>query len=77
MCTAKNAAKIPALRHNPAVALTIDTEEHPPRILLIRGQAELDVAADERQRVGASPPARLIGVAELKGRRQMPLLVAI
>ena len=50
MCTAKNAAKIPALRHNPAVALTIDTEEHPPRILLIRGQAELDVAADERQR---------------------------
>jgi hypothetical protein len=43
MCTAKNAAKIPALRHNPAVALTIDTEVHPPRILLIRGQAELDV----------------------------------
>jgi hypothetical protein len=43
MCTAKNAAKVPALRHNPAVALTIDTEEHPPRILLIRGRAELDV----------------------------------
>jgi hypothetical protein len=43
MCTAKNAAKVQALRHNPAVALTIDTEEHPPRILLIRGRAELDV----------------------------------
>jgi hypothetical protein len=43
MCTAKNAPKLPALRHNPAVALTIDTELHPPRILLIRGQAELDV----------------------------------
>jgi hypothetical protein len=43
MCTAKNAAKVPALRHNPAVALTIDTEVHPPRILLIRGRAELDV----------------------------------
>jgi hypothetical protein len=43
MCTAKNAAKVLALRHNPAVALTIDTEQHPPRILLIRGQAELDV----------------------------------
>lgn len=27
---------------NPAVALTIDTEVHPPKILLIRGQAELD-----------------------------------
>jgi general stress protein 26 len=43
MCTAKNAAKVLALRHNPAVALTIDTEVHPPRILLIRGRAELDV----------------------------------
>ena len=42
-CTAKNAAKVPALRHNPAVALTIDTEVHPPHILLIRGRAELDV----------------------------------
>ena len=43
MCTAKNAPKVRSLRHNPAVALTIDTEVHPPRILLIRGQAELDV----------------------------------
>jgi hypothetical protein len=43
MCTAKNAAKLASLRHNPAVALTIDTEVHPPKILLIRGQAELDV----------------------------------
>ena len=43
MCTATNAAKVAALRHNPAVALTIDTEVHPPKILLIRGQAELDV----------------------------------
>jgi hypothetical protein len=43
MCTAKNAAKVQALRHNPAVALTIDTEVHPPKTLLIRGRAELDV----------------------------------
>jgi hypothetical protein len=43
MCTSKNAAKLPALRDNPAVALTIDTEVHPPKILLIRGRAELDV----------------------------------
>ena len=33
---------VQALRPNPAVALTIDTEVHPPRILLIRGRAELD-----------------------------------
>jgi hypothetical protein len=43
MCTAKNAAKVSALRHNPAVALTVDTEVHPPKILLLRGRAELDV----------------------------------
>ena len=43
ICTAKNAPKLPSLRRNPAVALTIDTEVHPPTILLIRGRAELDV----------------------------------
>ncbi|MEU0206291.1 pyridoxamine 5'-phosphate oxidase family protein [Streptomyces canus] len=42
MCTTKNAPKLPALLSNPAVALTIDTEVHPPKILLIRGRAELD-----------------------------------
>jgi hypothetical protein len=43
LCTTKNAPKLPSLRANPAVALTIDTEVHPPKILLIRGRAELDV----------------------------------
>ena len=43
VCTSTNAPKLPSLRHNPAVALTIDTEVHPPQILLIRGRAELDV----------------------------------
>ncbi|MFI1395919.1 pyridoxamine 5'-phosphate oxidase family protein [Streptomyces sp. NPDC020681] len=43
MCTPKNAPKLPALRHNPTVALTIDTEVYPPKILLVRGRAELDV----------------------------------
>ncbi len=43
MCTAKNAPKLASLRHNPTVALTIDTEVHPPKILLIRGRVELDV----------------------------------
>jgi hypothetical protein len=42
MCTTKNAPKLSALRNNPMVALTIDTEVHPPKILLIRGRAELD-----------------------------------
>ena len=43
MCTSKNAPKLRALSENPMVALTIDTEVHPPKILLIRGRAELDV----------------------------------
>jgi hypothetical protein len=43
MCTPKNAPKLPSLRKNPMVALTIDTEVHPPKILLIHGRAELDV----------------------------------
>ncbi len=43
MCTSKNAPKLTALRNNLTVALTIDTEVHPPKLLLIRGRAELDV----------------------------------
>ena len=40
--TPKNAPKLQALSENPMVALTIDTEVHPPTILLLRGEAELD-----------------------------------
>lgn len=43
VCTPTNAPKVTHLRANPTVALTIDTEVHPPLILLIRGQAELDL----------------------------------
>jgi hypothetical protein len=42
MCTSKNARKLKALQRNPAIALTIDTEVHPPDVLLLRGMAELD-----------------------------------
>jgi hypothetical protein len=42
MCTPKNAPKLRSLQANPAVALTIDVEVHPPQILLIRGRADLD-----------------------------------
>ena len=41
MCTTTNAPKLASLRCNPAVALTIDTEVHPPTILLLRGEAVL------------------------------------
>lgn len=46
MCTSKNAPKLRSLNANPMVALTIDTEVHPPKILLIRGRAELDDVDD-------------------------------
>jgi Pyridoxamine 5'-phosphate oxidase len=42
MCTTTNAPKLASLRRNAAVALTIDTEVHPPKILLLRGEAVLD-----------------------------------
>ncbi|MFD4668324.1 pyridoxamine 5'-phosphate oxidase family protein [Lentzea sp. NPDC058450] len=42
LCTTTNAPKLHSLRANPSVALTIDTEVHPPKILLIRGTVELD-----------------------------------
>ncbi|HMG42068.1 MAG TPA: pyridoxamine 5'-phosphate oxidase family protein [Acidimicrobiales bacterium] len=42
MCTSTNAPKLASLRRSSAVALTIDTEVHPPMILLIRGEAVLD-----------------------------------
>ncbi|MEU7478979.1 pyridoxamine 5'-phosphate oxidase family protein [Lentzea sp. NPDC042327] len=41
ICTSKNARKLAMLAANPAVALTIDTEAFPPRILSVRGRAEL------------------------------------
>ncbi|MGO1266826.1 MAG: pyridoxamine 5'-phosphate oxidase family protein [Microbacterium gubbeenense] len=43
VCTTTNAPKLRHLRANPQVALTIDTEEFPPKILLIRGSAALEV----------------------------------
>ena len=42
MCTSTNAPKLASLRRSSAVALTIDTEVHPPMILLLRGEAVLD-----------------------------------
>lgn len=42
MTTATNAAKIKALQANPDVALTIDTDDFPPNVLLLRGRAELE-----------------------------------
>ena len=43
MATAPKAAKVAALRRNPKVALTIDTSAFPPKVLLLRGTAEVTI----------------------------------
>ena len=42
MITGPRAAKIPALEANPAVALTIDDANVPPKVLLVEGEASLE-----------------------------------
>jgi hypothetical protein len=41
--TVPTSAKVPALRKNPRVALTIDTQSFPPHVLLIRGVATVEI----------------------------------
>jgi hypothetical protein len=43
LATVPHAPKVPALRANPKVALTIDTETFPPHVLLVRGSAAIDI----------------------------------
>lgn len=43
MFTVPFSAKVRALRANPDVALTIDTEDFPPNVLLVRGSATVEV----------------------------------
>jgi len=45
MATVPKSAKVAALRTNPRVALTIDQGAFPPKVLLIRGTAEVVLAA--------------------------------
>lgn len=43
VCTVPASAKVAALRKNPRVAITIDTEGYPPNVLLIRGAATVEI----------------------------------
>ena len=43
VCSLPTMAKVPALRRDPRVAITIDTQgEWPPRVLLVRGTARIE-----------------------------------
>lgn len=43
IATVPKAAKVAALRKDPKVALTIDTAGYPPKVLLLRGTASVEV----------------------------------
>lgn len=43
VCTTTNARKVPALRADPKVALTVDTTGFPPNVLLVRGSVRTEV----------------------------------
>ena len=43
LATPAEAPKVDAMRRNPVVAFTIDTETHPPKALLVRGTASIAV----------------------------------
>jgi hypothetical protein len=43
MFTVPKAAKVRALRENPRVSITVDTESFPPHVLLIRGSASVEL----------------------------------
>jgi hypothetical protein len=84
MCTATNAPKLASLRANPMVALTIDTEVHPPKILLIRGRAELDVVdgiPDEYLQMNGSyemtPEQRVHWEAEVKSLYEQMVRIVV
>jgi hypothetical protein len=43
VCTVPTSAKVRALQQNRRVAITIDTEGYPPRVLLVRGAASVEM----------------------------------
>lgn len=45
LCSATTSAKVAALQANPRVAITVDSEPMPPKTLLLRGTAEVEIVA--------------------------------
>ena len=77
------AARVAALRANPRVALTIDTEDNPPRALSIRGSAEVtevdglapEYVASARRYLGQEAAAGMIAAMDQPGTRQARISV--
>lgn len=66
------ARRVEHLRRNPAVALSIDTDDQPPHVLLVRGRATIDeidgvapeYAASARHYLGAEEAAGLLSMVD-------------
>lgn len=77
------AARVAALRANPAVALTIDTDDFPARGLTIRGRAEIDeveglapeYVASAQRYLGDDGAADLIAAMDRPGTVQARIVV--
>ncbi len=77
------AARIAALRTNPAVALTIDTDEFPAHSLTVRGRAEIDevdglapeYVASARRYLGDDGGAELVSAMDQPGTVQARIAV--
>jgi hypothetical protein len=77
------AARLAALRANPDVALTIDTEPYPPQSLTIRGQAQIspvsgvapEYAAAARRYLGDSAAAEMLAGLDQPGTEQARIAV--
>jgi hypothetical protein len=76
-------ARARALRVNPNVALTIDTDDQPPEVLLIRGRAEITEVAgvvpeyEQYMRVGMTEEQGDAFFADLRARRVVMERIAV
>ena len=75
MATVPKSAKVAALRKNPKVALTIDQGAFPPKVLLIRGTAEVELVEEIPEGYLAAGHKVMTDdqYAGLGGRRARPL----
>jgi hypothetical protein len=77
------AARLRDLRANPAVAISIDTENQPPRVLLLRGRAEVtevdgvvpEYAASARQYMGEDAGSEYLTAIDQPGTKMARIAV--
>lgn len=77
------AARLRDLRANPDVAISIDTESQPPKVLLLRGSAEItevdgvvpEYAASARQYMGEEAAAEYLAMIDQPGTRMARIAV--